>query len=212
MLIAMGKSAKCGATTFEKQPQRECGDKIGRWLIKGFIQGIVNIMTEHSILSFQGMWAGDGTTLRIENNDPSLEDNSFGLQPAEARQLDASVPNVLVVEDEPNIAALVADIVQDHGYNVTITFDGRQGYELATRGDYALIITDVMLPYLTGYELCRKLKELPEQRHVRIVLMSAAEQLAGRMESSMADDFLVKPFNISDIDLLVERYLRPVTP
>jgi len=148
------------------------------------------------------------TCIKLEK--PLIEDE-ITRQISAQQKVTTGSSRVLVVEDEPNIAALVADIVQEHGYKTTIMLDGLKGYEIALKEDFALIITDVMLPYLSGYELCRKLKEAPNGKNVRIVLMSAAEQLVGKIEASLADDFLVKPFNITDIDRLVERYLKPVS-
>ncbi len=116
---------------------------------------------------------------------------------------------VLVVDDEPSIASLLADIIEEQGYEVTIAFDGRQGYELAKTGAYNLVITDVMMPYVRGNELCARLKEQAATQTTPIILMSAVAHMAHLGRGCSADAFILKPFDISVITQIVEQYLKP---
>jgi len=114
---------------------------------------------------------------------------------------------VLVVDDEPTIATLLADIIEDHGYEVTIAFDGRQGYELAKSGKFKLVITDIMMPHVSGKELCSQLKHEPAAQDTQVVLMSAVAHLAHLGNNCEADAFILKPFDISVITQIIERFL-----
>ena len=114
---------------------------------------------------------------------------------------------VLVVDDEPTIATLLAEIVEEFGYEVTVAFDGRQGYELAKGGKFSLMISDMMMPYLKGNELCLRLKQEPLAQKTCIVLMSAVPQMIQLSQSCQADAFILKPFDISAIHQILERFL-----
>lgn len=118
---------------------------------------------------------------------------------------DTKMYKVLVIEDEPSIAELLASIIEEYGYEVTIAFDGRKGFELARTGKYKLVITDNMLPYMTGRELITRLKSEPSARGTIVVLMSAVNHLANANAGVAA--FLAKPFDISAVDQLVQRFL-----
>lgn len=115
---------------------------------------------------------------------------------------------VLVVDDEPTIATLLADIIEEQGYEVTIAFDGRQGYELAKNGAFGLVITDIMMPHVSGNELCLRLKQNLPSHRTQVVLMSAVAHLAHLGKNCQADAFILKPFDISVISEIVERFLE----
>lgn len=67
--------------------------------------------------------------------------------------------SILIVEDEPNISDFIKGELEYEGYNVSIKEDGRKGLEEALRNEYDLVILDVMLPSMNGFEICRRLKE-----------------------------------------------------
>lgn len=123
---------------------------------------------------------------------------------------DTKMDKVLVIEDEPSIAMLLASIIEEYGYEVTTAFDGKRGFELARTGQFKLVITDNMLPYMTGREICARLRHEPMARGTIVILMSAVTNLAEtRME---AEAFLPKPFDISAVDQLVQRFLVEPDP
>ncbi len=115
---------------------------------------------------------------------------------------------VLVIDDEPTIATLLADIIEEYGYEVTIAFDGRQGYELAKNGVYDLIISDIMMPFVSGNELCAKLKQQSKTQNTQVVLMSAVAHMAQLGTNCRADAFILKPFDIGVITRLIEQFLE----
>ncbi len=116
---------------------------------------------------------------------------------------------VLIAEDEEPIAQAIACIVEDLGYIAEVALQGQQALELARASRPALIITDLMMPQMTGAELIREIRADAAQQRYRpppIILMSAAGKQY--VESVSADAFLSKPFDISQVEALLERYLR----
>lgn len=118
---------------------------------------------------------------------------------------DTKMDKVLVIEDEPSIAMLLANIIEEYGYEVITAFDGKRGFELARTGQFKLVITDNMLPYMTGHEICARLHHEPQACGTVVILMSAVTNLAET--STEAEAFLSKPFDISTVDQLVQRFL-----
>ncbi len=116
---------------------------------------------------------------------------------------------VLIAEDEEPIAQAIAYIVEDLGYLPVIAIHGRQALDIARRRHPALIITDLMMPQMTGADLIRAIHEDAERQHYHappIILMSAAGRLY--IDSVEADAFLAKPFAVTDVEDLLERYLH----
>lgn len=118
---------------------------------------------------------------------------------------------VLVIDDEPSIATLVAEIVESYGHEVTIAFNGRQALELIKNIKFDMIVSDIMMPYLNGRDLLAAVRADPRLSGITFVLMSAVTHLAHLDHSIAADAFVVKPFDISVIDKLVMSYL-PARP
>ncbi len=103
---------------------------------------------------------------------------------------------VLVAEDEKDIRRLVVFTLQRAGYEIFEAGDGREALRLATEHLPHLILLDVMMPFMNGYEVCRKLREIPELKNTPIVLLSAKAQNyeIGEGLQAGATDYLVKPF------------------
>jgi DNA-binding response OmpR family regulator len=106
---------------------------------------------------------------------------------------------ILVVEDEHLIAnALKKGLEQEH-YTVDLAFDGLEGFDLASSGDYDLILLDLMLPKMDGLEICRQLRS--QQNHVPILMLTAKSQLEDKVKglNCGADDYLTKPFAFEEL-------------
>jgi DNA-binding response OmpR family regulator len=115
---------------------------------------------------------------------------------------------VLIAEDDTPIAAIVCAAIEDAGYHAVVARDGRQALELARSVGPSLVITDMMMPFLTGADLIRALREdaAAEQRSpVPTILMTAVSALSAR--SAGADALLRKPFDLDELDNLVNIYL-----
>ncbi|WXL24351.1 response regulator transcription factor [Ectopseudomonas mendocina] len=125
--------------------------------------------------------------------------------------LASNVPaaRILVVEDDPLLAAHLHKSLMDHGYQVTLSNDGREGLELARSGDFDLILQDILLPGVSGLDA---LQTLRKDDVVPVILMSALGEEQDRIAgfSQGADDYLPKPFSMAELQVRVEAVLRRV--
>lgn len=106
---------------------------------------------------------------------------------------------ILIVEDEHKIANLIKQGLEQERYLVDVSYDGEEGYDLASEGTYDLIILDRLLPKIDGLLICKKLRE--ENNHVPIIMLTAKIQIKDKVEglNSGADDYLTKPFAFEEL-------------
>ena len=114
--------------------------------------------------------------------------------------------NILVVEDEPAIANLIDVALSDEGYRCTCAYDGKQGADFVEKESYDLILLDIMLPEIDGYELLEYIKPTGTP----VIFITAKGTLDDRIKGLRlgADDYLVKPFQIGELSARVEAVLR----
>lgn len=117
-------------------------------------------------------------------------------------------PVVLVVEDNADLAAFIADCLP-RTYQIHRAVDGRDGLDQARKRIPDLVISDVMMPRMDGYELCRQVKADPLTSHVPVILLTAKAAVASRLEglAGGADDYLTKPFHVRELQLRVANLL-----
>ena len=115
--------------------------------------------------------------------------------------------NILIVEDEANISDFVKGELEYEGYNVCIKEDGREGLEEALKNEYDLIILDVMLPSMNGFEICRRLKR---EKQSPIIMLSAKDSVMDKVNGLQigADDYIAKPFAIEELLARIEVVFR----
>ena len=104
---------------------------------------------------------------------------------------------ILVVDDEPDIVKLVVRLLEARGHRVGVARDGEEALESATRERPDVIVLDLNLPRVDGFEVCRRLKSGEATRMVPIVMMTAAfpsVEQATRGIGLGADEYVVKPF------------------
>lgn len=106
---------------------------------------------------------------------------------------------ILVIEDEHLIANSLKKGLEQEKYTVDVAYDGLEGYDLASSGDYDLILLDLMLPGLDGLSICKKLRQ--ENNHTPILMLTAKSQLEDKIIglNSGADDYLTKPFAFEEL-------------
>jgi len=116
---------------------------------------------------------------------------------------------ILVIEDNRDILANVLDYLQLKGYSVDCAQDGLSGLHLASSGHYDLIVLDIMLPGIDGYQVCRRLRE-DGRNEVPILMLTARDALDDRLQglNAGADDYLIKPFALSELVARIEAILR----
>ena len=116
---------------------------------------------------------------------------------------------ILVIEDNRDILANVLDYLQLKGFTVDCAQDGLSGLHLATTGHYDLIVLDIMLPGMDGYQVCQRLRE-DGHNEVPILMLTARDALDDRLQGLQvgADDYLIKPFALSELVARIEAILR----
>ena len=121
------------------------------------------------------------------------------------------MPSILIIEDETPIADILADNLQDEGYTTLHAADGSSGLRCWQTEKPNLVILDVMLPHLSGYEVCRTMRERGDTTPV--LFLSAKGQADDRVQGLRAggDDYLPKPFHLPEFLLRVENMLRRQT-
>lgn len=117
---------------------------------------------------------------------------------------------ILIADDEPAIRALLAQMLEDQGYSVTLACEGSEALALVTQGVPDLIILDVDMPGPSGFEVCEQLKEKEETRLVPVLILTGGSYVEGRVSAwgVGADDYLTKPFRVHDVLARVRSLLR----
>ena len=106
---------------------------------------------------------------------------------------------ILVVEDEHKIANSIKRGFEQETWATDVAYDGEEGYDMASSEEYDVIVLDLMLPKLSGMEICKKLRS--EEIHTPILMLTARGELADKVGglNSGADDYLVKPFAFEEL-------------
>ncbi len=114
---------------------------------------------------------------------------------------------LLIVDDDTELCALLAERLAEDGFVLTAAYDGQQGLELASSGDYSLVILDVMLPRMSGMEVLKKLRL---HSSVPVLMLTARGDDIDRIVGLEvgADDYLPKPFNPRELVARIRAILR----
>ena len=115
---------------------------------------------------------------------------------------------ILLVEDEPGIVQILSDLLRAEGHTVETAADGNAGLPQALGGNFDVLILDVMLPGMTGFEVCHAVRK--EGFDGAIIMLTALGQVRDRVEGlrTGADDYLVKPFDPDELLARVDALLR----
>ena len=108
---------------------------------------------------------------------------------------------VLIVDDEPNIVAALEFLLQRNGYEVHVARNGDEALKLVEAQLPDLVLLDVMMPQKSGYEVCQRMRERDDWRHIKIVMLSAKGRDAevNKGLSIGADLYVTKPFSTRDL-------------
>jgi two-component system phosphate regulon response regulator PhoB len=123
-------------------------------------------------------------------------------------------PHILVVEDEAALVELLRYNLEEEGFRVSAAADGEAALAAVAEDKPDLIVLDLMLPLISGLEICRQLRRRPETRGLPIIMLTARGEESDRIRGldSGADDYVTKPFSPSELVARVRAVLRRARP
>ncbi len=118
---------------------------------------------------------------------------------------------ILVVEDEQKIADTLKLGLTENGYEVEVAYDGQIGLRLFEKVEFDLVILDINLPGINGYDLCKKIRA--KDSHIPIIMLTALSSLNDKIEGydSGADDYVIKPFEFRELQMKIRVLLKRTT-
>jgi DNA-binding response OmpR family regulator len=147
----------------------------------------LEIMKAHNVLDFEGV--GQAKLWYVSRSDK---------------------PTVLVVDDEPHVVNLVSLSLIPEKFNIIKAYSGPEAIDKAHRENPDLVLLDLMMPGMSGYEVCQKLKENALMQHIPIIILSAKGEIDDKLRGlrTGADDYIAKPFDPMELEARVERMIR----
>ncbi len=108
---------------------------------------------------------------------------------------------VLIVDDEPNIVLSLEFLMEEAGYEVRSVADGQQALDAVREEVPDLILLDIMLPKLDGYEICREIRANPQAKDVRVIMLTAKGREVDQEKGLAfgADEYITKPFSTREV-------------
>ncbi|MFB6457203.1 response regulator transcription factor [Chitinophaga sp. Hz27] len=107
--------------------------------------------------------------------------------------------NILLIEDEPKVAAFIKKGLETYQHTVTVAYDGQDGYHIAMQHDFDIILLDRLLPTLSGIDVCRRIKHLKKGLPVlMLTALGTVQDIVQGFENG-ADDYLTKPFHFDEL-------------
>ncbi|WP_028527223.1 response regulator transcription factor [Runella limosa] len=115
---------------------------------------------------------------------------------------------ILLVEDEDRLASFIRKGISAEGYEVEVAYDGRMGLSLFRKNSYDIILLDVNLPHINGFELCQLIRA--DNETVPVLMLTALDSLADKADgfNAGADDYLAKPFEFQELLLRLRALTR----
>ena len=115
---------------------------------------------------------------------------------------------ILIVEDDRRIAQNISRGLQEEGYETEVVYEGLNGRQLALQQDFDLVLLDINLPGISGFEICRTLRD--EKPQLPIIMLTALGEIEDKVEGLQlgADDYMVKPFDFRELNARISTCLR----
>ncbi|WP_312163509.1 response regulator transcription factor [Phenylobacterium sp.] len=165
------------------------------------------------------LWESSGRSVNGRRREWSRQQHfetfeMLNRQESQERQVFAPPPpTVLIADDDPNMRVLLSDLLRKNGYHVVSAADGHQARTSALAGGVDLVLLDVMLPGMSGFDVCRELHRTSESGPA-IIMISARGEEADRVTGLElgADDYISKPFSRSELLARVRAVLRRGAP
>jgi len=124
------------------------------------------------------------------------------------------MPSILVIDDDDLVLRTVQRALKLYGHHVMVARGGAEGMQLARRHRPDMLVLDVVMPGLSGYQVCRQIRQDPLLEDLPILFLTAKGKVEDRIEGfkAGADDYLAKPFDMQELQLRVRAVLRRRTP
>lgn len=121
--------------------------------------------------------------------------------------------SILIVDDDPDSLDIVRTFLESKGYRVTTARDGKSGLAKLEEAKPALVLLDVMMPGMDGWEVARLIKNHPDFGDTRVVMLTARSGFSDKQEGlrAGADDYIVKPIRLDELATRVEKNLEART-
>lgn len=118
---------------------------------------------------------------------------------------------ILIVDDEADVVSLIQRALEMERFETVVAYDGISALDLVEHERPSLIILDVMMPMMSGYEVCQQIKTNPHTKHIPVLLVTSAHNETTRQnaQSSGAQALLIKPFVPAELIAQVRRQLEP---
>ncbi len=115
---------------------------------------------------------------------------------------------ILVVEDDPKLGPLIQNELIENGFQATLAKDGREAVARFGQGNYSIVILDINLPYINGWDLCKHFRGI--NKSIPIIMLTALGELQDKMDAfeKGADDYLVKPFHFTELLARIKVFLK----
>lgn len=114
---------------------------------------------------------------------------------------------VFVVDDDPDIRELIVQTLGDEGFRVLAFSDGELAVATAQHDPPGLILLDLMMPRVSGWEVVSMLQQSPQTRHIPVIFVSASRDLSSAHEEMAVSGYLAKPFDLDDLVSIVRTNL-----
>lgn len=118
------------------------------------------------------------------------------------------IKTILIIEDDQRVANLLHTGLNENGYNCLVAYDGIMGLKLFRNNEISLVISDVVLPGINGFELCKHIREINPS--VPIIMLTALGSTDDKLDGfdAGADDYLVKPFDFRELNARIKALLK----
>ena len=190
------------------------GTGVGLSLVKQMTEGIGGTVYVKSTIGSGSEFtvifpAKHGNTIWERWFPDEKEENTVILSDAANGQEDTALPTVLIVEDNPDVSYYIGELLKKN-YNLLYARDGREGLEKAKMYMPDLIISDLMMLGMDGYEMCREVRQLDILNHIPIIIVTAKCGDDDRVQALQAgaDAYLQKPFNTDELNARITKLLE----
>ncbi len=113
---------------------------------------------------------------------------------------------ILVVDDDQAMRNMLETVLLDEGYLVILARNGKEGLELVSKQRPALVLLDLMMPVMDGWQFLEAIKQIPEFQDLPVLLLSASRQLASTAKENAVKAFLPKPFELVKLLAYIDQY------